>query len=145
MYGACSGNPHAPIGMHWDYSAQTGTDVWTLKVPANFHLQAIHLVHITSAPTKTTTINGGANATTFTIGWTENLNSSTAGTGSETKTTTCGIAFSAYLADILTYALAQNYPGCTTTTTGGAPIEVPTYTNIYRIQPMVVGPLGMTP
>jgi hypothetical protein len=95
LYGACSSAPHAPIGTHWDYSEQTGTDVWTLTVPEHFHLQAINLVHITNGPTKTTTINGSGNATTFTIAWADKLNSSTAGTGSSTTTRTCGTSFSA--------------------------------------------------
>jgi hypothetical protein len=30
LYGACTSAPHAPIGTHWDYSEQSGTDVWTV-------------------------------------------------------------------------------------------------------------------
>jgi hypothetical protein len=145
LYGACSSAPHAPIGTHWDYSAQTGTDVWTLNVPEHFHLQAINLVHITNAPTKTTTINGNANATTFTIAWSEKQNSSITGTGSETKTTTCSDSLGSLLAAVLTNDVDQPTANCTTSTTGGQPVQIPTYTNIYRVQPMVVGPSGMTP
>jgi hypothetical protein len=147
LYGACSTYPLAPVGTHWDYSAQTGTDVWTLSIPDHFRLQAIKLVHITSAPTKTTTINAGSSKTTFSVAWSENQNSTIAGTSSETQTTSCSFSFGNDLLDSLTFdqAHANLFPNCTVTTTGGNPIQIPTYTNIYRVEPMVVGPLGMNP
>jgi hypothetical protein len=139
LYGACSSAPHSPVGTHWDYSAQVGSDVWTITIPDHFHLQAIHLVHLTSGSTKTTTINASGNEKTFEVAWTEALNGHVTGTSAATTTLSCsGVG-------AVSFGVPYNPNACSETTTGGTPVQIPTYNNAYRVEPLIVGPAGMTP
>jgi hypothetical protein len=142
LYGACTSAPHSPVGTHWDYSEQSGSDVWTLKIPDHFKLKTINLVHLTTGSTTTSTINSSPSESTFKVAWQEKLNGHVNGTSSQTQTTTCGSDFGQDLSGFLT---GSDNSTCSTTTSGGTPIQIPTYNNVYRVEPQVVGPAGMTP
>jgi len=146
LYGACSSAPHAPVGTHWDYSEQTGVDVWTVKIPDHFRLHAIRLVHLTTGETSTSTINASDSETTFKVSWREKLNGHVTGTSSKTVTETCSYGLGDGIVNtLLTVSGIPTNANCSTTSTGGTPIQIPTYNNVYRVEPMVRGPVGMTP
>lgn len=151
LYGACATDPHKPTGNHWDYSPQNGTDVWTLTVPDHFHLQSINLVHLKSGPTKTSTVSSGGNQVTFTVAWQEQQqpNGSELGTTSSTTTYTCSYEplfdYQIPLVEPNGHVSCSGGATLQTSTTGGNPIEIPTFNNVYQVQAMVVGPAGMSP
>lgn len=132
MAGVCSTAPHPPVGAHWNYMEQLGTDVWTLHVPQPFHLHAIRLVHLTSGTMNASTLQSGDGTTTFKVTWKEKQNGQV--TGQVTH-------YVKHCADASIFGGASF---CSTSATGQSSIEVPTYNAAYRIDAEVVGPAGMS-
>lgn len=150
LYGACATSPHKPTGNHWDYSPQDGTDVWTLTLPEHFHLQTIHLVHIKTGPTKTTTVMSSGNQVAFKVAWEElQQNGSVLGQAASTTTYVCANGW--FGSDTIT--MVNGVPTCgntsygmlSVTTSVSNPTQIPTWNNVYQVEAMVVGPDGMSP
>jgi hypothetical protein len=113
-----------PVGLHWDYTPQNGTDVWTMKIPDHFQLQSIHLVHVTSGSLSTSTIVKTSSEVAFSVAWREEQPN-----GDQTaQHSNCSAAY------------AILFGPCGTTT-----VEIPTYGDTYLVEPQVVGPVGMKP
>jgi len=132
------------IAVHVDSTNTNGADVWTLTIPAHFHLHAIKLHHISSGHTSTSTINASNSAKTIEISWAEK---SVTVNVPETVTTTTNNASSStsFWEDVVTGGAAAlaNSGSTTTTTTTLVPTTV--WTEAYRFEVQVRGPAGMSP
>lgn len=137
--------PHPAIGSHADLTQQNGADIWTITIPAHFHLHAIHLVHLVKGATNTSVVNGGGNVKTFKVAWTEDPNTYTTATSTTQHTSSGGTSWDDIFSDIVTGGAAAAVNTGSSTSSSTSKTRVTIYTEAYRIEPLVRGPAGIIP
>jgi hypothetical protein len=139
--GICLPAPtHEGLGIHVDQSSTNGADIWTLKIPDHFKLDALKLTHVTPGNVSTSTINGSGSEKTIKVTWAEKA---TTVQVPVTTTTNNGTSSSSIFEDIVTGGAAAAANQGTTTTTTMVPETV--YTETYKLEATVRGPAGIKP
>jgi hypothetical protein len=132
------------LAIHVDSTSTNGADVWTVTIPAHFHLHAIKLHHTSSGHASTSTINASSSAKTIEISWAEK--SVTVNVPETiTSTTNNGSSSSSIWEDLATGGAAALANSGTTTTTTTTLVPTTVWVESYRFDVQVRGPAGMSP
>jgi hypothetical protein len=102
-------------------------------------------VRLSSGATNAAVVNASSTAITLKIAWTEAVNSYTTVAVQTQSQSSSGSSWDSIFADVVTGGAAAAVNNGTTTTTSTTLVDVPIYSEAYRLVFFVRGPVGVVP